>query len=398
MGVDKLKIEVFWYNIFGKQLHANHRILQLKALAKRGHDVTYLMARTHQWSGDSATVGFNLDTLPLRRVIPGISLLLFLAFGFRHLVRSMGQCHAVILDLNTLLIAFPILLVRRLTSRLPAVCLRIPTNPLPGGFLRTLYDYFTYVLLVKLSLRFVDKIFFISPMLAKSYSVQFGIPETKTAVWPVAVDASIFRDRSTTRVKDLRKELGLSGRVGVLYHGAISKERGIIDLVQAFEILRRESMNVTLILLGNGPARKDIERFVRRNHLEAIIQLREPVDYSEVPDYIAACDVGIVPLPDRPWWRYQPALKLLEYLAMNKPVILSDIPAHRWIVDNPSVALYLHATSPRGIAEGIRAFLYSRDSFDASVGRRIAEEFSVEKIAEMIDNELLSGISKTMRT
>jgi glycosyltransferase involved in cell wall biosynthesis len=397
----RLRIEVIWYNILGKQLYANHIISQLKALAKRGYDIAYVTACASGFESGAATTGFHLYALPLRKIVPGVSLILFQLVAFYHLLRSIGRCAAVILDPDTLPIVFPILLVHRFTGRLPAVFLRISTNPLPWrkgveSFLRTLYDSLANVVLVKLSIGFLDKIFFISPMLAESYSTRFNIPKAKTAVWPVAVDLSVFRDRSKTKVNRLRKELGVARRVGVLYHGAIAKSRGIIDLAEASEILNTESVNVTLILLGDGAARKDIEEFVRQNHLEEIIQLRGPVNYSEVPDFIAACDVGIIPLPDEPWWRNQPALKLLEYLAMNKPVIVSDIPAHRWIVDNDRVALYLHGTNPHDIAEGIRAFLLSRDRFDTTEGRRIAERFSMEKTAETVDHELISAINHVL--
>ena len=56
------------------------------------------------------------------------------------------------------------------------------------------------------------------------------------------------------------------------------------------------------------------------------------VDYEDVPKYISMSDVAIIPLPDMHYWRSQSPLKLLEYLAMTKTVIISDIPAHRAVI------------------------------------------------------------------
>ena len=161
----------------------------------------------------------------------------------------------------------------------------------------------------------------------------------------------------------------------VLYHGVLGKGRGVMEMVRAFKILSDESVNATLVVLGDGPAREEISKYVRENGMQEVVRLRRPVSYSEVPDYIAACDVGIISLPDDPRWRYQCPLKLLEYLALNKPVIVSNIPCNTWIVGNAPVGIYLQGTSPREIADGVRAFLLHRNTLDPSLGRQIAAAF-----------------------
>jgi len=281
-----------------------------------------------------------------------------------------------------------------LVSRSPALFLRISTNPVErNGSFYDLTQNFIYILSLKVSALFFDKIFFISPMLGESCILRFGIPRSKVAVWPVAVDTHLFQERDEDRVKRLREELGLSGRLGVLYHGVISRGRGILETVEAFKILKNESVKATLILLGNGPAKKEIEQYVLDNHLEEVIKVCGPVEYSEVSDYIAACDVGIIPLPDRSWWWFQPSLKLLEYLALRKPVIVSDIPSNRTVVGNMNIASYLKGTSPSDIAEGIREFISSKKDFDPDTARRIAENFSVENVAKDLEQQILSVVS-----
>jgi glycosyltransferase involved in cell wall biosynthesis len=269
--------------------------------------------------------------------------------------------------------------------------LHIETNVVEENALRAVGISFLDALSIKLASILFDKILFSSPMMMKLYQKTYGISASKIGVWANSVEASFADSTDETKTALLRKELGLAGRVGFLYHGAMSKSRGSFQLVEAFRILKERSMNVTLVLLGYGTQREAICRYVVANHLENVVKVRGPVDHSEVPTYIAACDVGITTIPDHIWFRYQNPIKVLEYLVMNKPMIVSDIPAHRWIIGNEPVALYLKGTDPYSIADGVCTFLRSANSFDPTLGKRIVEErFTPEKIADMLESQILS--------
>ena len=377
-------------------MNANYKIRQLAELANRGHTVTWVAARTATPIRDLGVRTFHLETLCMRKVVPLVSFLLFQLFSVRHLIPSLNRSDAIILEVRTVPILFPFLMIRRLGSSSPALFLRVSTNPVQtGGHLRTLAMHFVDTLSIKLASKFFDKILFISPMMAQSYSTRCRIPRPKIGVWPSAVDASFFESRSKARVNRLRKEISSPDRLTVLYHGGLSTERGIMDTVRAFKILTDEHFPAKLVLLGSGPATKEISEYVTTNNLEGVVQLIGPVSYSEVPDYIAACDVGIIPWPDHPWWRYQCPLKLLEYLASSKPVIVSNIPANACVVGTAPVAVYLRGTSPREIANGVRAFSLRRDQLNPRLGRQIAFAFSVENIADLIESEITSVIHRS---
>jgi glycosyltransferase involved in cell wall biosynthesis len=141
---------------------------------------------------------------------------------------------------------------------------------------------------------------------------------------------------------------------------------------------------------------KECGDLIVANHLKDVVELRGPVDYLEVPSYVAACDVGIVPLPNHPWWRNQSPTKVLECLAMNNPLIVSDIPANRWIIGDAPVALYLKGTSPEEIADGVEAFLTTRSKLDPSVGRQLASSFSAASVARMIEEEIKGAVRQAV--
>lgn len=390
----ELSVLVIMPGIAGLQIDVESDIRQLMALAKRGHRVTCVVASTSKSLAHLRDVpGFKLETVLMRRVVPVLSPVFFQLAAFLHTFRMITRCHAIVLYVHSVPIFLPFLMISRLRGRVPVLILRIHTNPVEtGGPLRTLAMTFTYALSMKLSAAFFDKIFFISPMLARLYSEQLSIPRSRARVWPSPVDMDIFELSSTSNANLLRRQLGLPDGFEVLYHGMLSASRGIMETVEAFKILSQESVSATLVLLGDGPLKEYLRRYVQESGLGETVKIVGPVDYRDVPRYIAACDVGIVPLPDHPWWRYQCPTKILECLSMNKPLILSDLPAHRWMVGDTPIVVYLKGTSPRQISNGVHEFLASRANLNPRLGRQLAAKFSMEQIAEMIEQEILSAL------
>ena len=112
-----------------------------------------------------------------------------------------------------------------------------------------------------------------------------------------------------------------------------------------------------------------------------------------VPKYIAMCDIGIVPLPNISYWRYQCPLKLLEYLAMKRTVISTDIPAHRKIVDNKQCGIFISSTNPEEISKAIMYAYENKDKLDkwGATGREIVlTKYSWEEVAKKLEKFLLS--------
>jgi glycosyltransferase involved in cell wall biosynthesis len=387
-----LRILAIEYTVLGRDLSAENGVRQFVALAKRGHSVVYMIARTSQFvSAERAHVtGFMLKAVPIRRVNSVMSGFHFGLLVLWHFLKSIGQFDAVVLDTYSFRALFPALFLCRAFDLPPALLLRVRSIPVEAkGFLYSLATSIAFTFSIELAARLTDRQAFISPLQARQCSDRFRISKKKVFAWPPCVDTDVFAPKPQAK-EWLRNEVGLSKSDGlvVLYHGVLSKGRGIMELVQAFGILVRESVNVNLILLGSGPLEEELLGHVRAHCLDEVVKIHKPVEYSEVPEYVAACDAEIVTLPDHPWWRYQCPIKVLECLAMNKPLILSDIPANRWIVEDAPVAIFTKGTTAREIADGIRAFISARSGLVPELGREIALSFSADRIALMVERQV----------
>jgi len=394
-----LEIIAARYVILGLQFYAESELRQLNALA-HGNHVTVIAARVQSLlplPELPSEPGFKLRTISIWRPVTIISQLLFGVKAAWQVIRKIRNLDCLILDEESTMIMFPIVLLLRIfmRHRAPAFFLRIPTNPQEtGGHFRTFLFSLADVATIKFATLFFDKILFITPMLASYYSIPLHIPKTKVAIWPSSVDLQCFSPRSAQEELQLRKELNLLDQVVVLYHGRLSTARGIHEAVEAFRILKMEGVKATLVLLGYGPLRNELIKHVRENKMDDVVRIPNPVNsIAEVADYIAASDAEIGPMPNHVWYRFQCFIKVLEGLAMNKPVIVSDMPGNRYLLGNSPLAVYLKDTTPRGIADGVKEYLAIKQQLDPTFGRQIASQYSTDRVAQILEKLILESRS-----
>ena len=76
--------------------------------------------------------------------------------------------------------------------------------------------------------------------------------------------------------------------------------------------------------------------------------------YSKAIKYIKAMDALAIPFPDRPHYAfYASPLKLFEYMASGRPIIASDLPALREIL-NEKNALFFKPENAEDFAKAVR--------------------------------------------
>lgn len=84
----------------------------------------------------------------------------------------------------------------------------------------------------------------------------------------------------------------------VFYSGRLSKEKGILNLIEAFSKLIKENEELKdkkLLVAGDGPERENIEEIIKVNKLEKNIILLGYLKQDILKDYIRKCKFAIVP-------------------------------------------------------------------------------------------------------
>ncbi|MFA5905016.1 MAG: glycosyltransferase family 4 protein [Desulfobacula sp.] len=227
---------------------------------------------------------------------------------------------------------------------------------------------------IYLALKFFDGLTVISEKLKQDIIEQYRCPQNKITVWTTGVDPEHFNPDC---VGDMRQSLNISERFVIMYHGIFSPFRGLQEAIKAIALLKDKYPDILLVLLGKGEAQKEYEKLIDDLHLHNHARLLPPVQFKDVPRFINSADCGILPFPDLEWWNTSSPLKLNEYLAMGKPVVLTEIAAHKAVVKNEPFGFYSPDHNSQNIAKTIEAIYTSKERNSL---KKSARKYAIENL------------------
>ncbi len=176
-----------------------------------------------------------------------------------------------------------------------------------------------------------------------------GVSREKIGILPNGVDPDRFKP--TRPDEDLALLLNLrEADIVLVYCGSILVYEGLDDLIEAVALLRTRNIRARLLLVGDGAFRDRLRSLVALQQLESQVTFVDPVAPDEVHRYWSLADA--VALPRKPFkvCEVVSPLKPFEAMAMGKPVILSDFPVSREIVQEEVTGFLCPPASPRDLA------------------------------------------------
>jgi len=139
------------------------------------------------------------------------------------------------------------------------------------------------------------------------------VPTVDTGIFRAGVGGAAVRER--LRIPDDAPVVVCVARM--------VRRKGQDTLVRIWRDVQREHPGAVLLLVGDGPDRRRIERMVHRSGLAREVLFAGSVDPSDVPAYLAAGDVFAMPCRTRRFGLEAEAFGIvyLEAAAMGLPVV-----------------------------------------------------------------------------
>ncbi len=172
-------------------------------------------------------------------------------------------------------------------------------------------------------------------------------------------------------------EFPMATRFRAAFVGRLAPEKGLDVLINAWAIVTRHQPQAHLTLIGEGPQRRDLETRIRLLRLDSSVHL---IGSQEDPLPLLR-RMNLFVLPSR---EEGMSIALLEAMALGLPVVATDIPGNRGLVDDGVHGRLVPPEDPQALAEAILKRWYDNPEavqMAEVARRRVVENFSIEAVA-----------------
>jgi len=196
---------------------------------------------------------------------------------------------------------------------------------------------------------------------------RYGVDPERVFVVENGVDPELFRPLDPA---EARAVLGLPPGPLACYVGNLVRWQGLDTLLEAMNEL---PSSYRLVLVGDGPSRAHLVRQVEKQGLGGRVHFAGIVPHDQVLLYIAAADVCAASFSsERNVRSGVSALKVLEYLACARPIVVTAIPGAVELVETYRCGLVVPPEDPHAFGAAL-AQVREGPSFRAAALR--ASEF-----------------------
>jgi len=209
----------------------------------------------------------------------------------------------------------------------------------------------------------------------RQHLIDHGFESDKLRVMTRGVDSQCFQPGK--RDPAFFDRYGLDGSLKFLYVGRVSREKDIDHLVEGFDRLRARGHAASLVIVGDGPYRKELQARCQGRPI-AFTGLLEG---EELAIAYASADVMVFPSTTDTFGNV-----VLEAQASGLPVIVSDLGGPGEIVQGHDSGIVVNHQEPQALADAMER-LYQSPELRADLrarGLRNAMDCTWEKVLESL--------------
>jgi len=141
------------------------------------------------------------------------------------------------------------------------------------------------------------------------------------------VDTQTYQTPRPDRVKEIRSRLGVAPEDTLIgYVGRMLEMKGVDLLIEAYAKLKsgHPELKTMLVLIGSGETEQSLLQMARERGIASEIRHIPSIPHQEVPDYMHALDILVLPSRRKAMWAEQFGRVLVEAMAAGKIVIGSS--------------------------------------------------------------------------
>lgn len=217
--------------------------------------------------------------------------------------------------------------------------------------------YKTLLFLERISCKFADHVI-VPNHLWHEKLVSRAVRREKCTVIMNYPDDGLFHPRQKKRQDD---------KFIMIYPGTISYHQGLDIAVKAFSEVIKLFPRAEFHIYGDGNEKNNLLTLIKELNAEKNILIKELIPIKEISNVLVEADVGIVPKRDNEFAGEAFSTKILEFMAVGVPVIVSATKIDRYYF-NDSVVKFFKPGDVEDLQKAIIELIENKD-----LRRRLAE-------------------------
>ncbi len=223
----------------------------------------------------------------------------------------------------------------------------------------------------------------------------------RAAVIPYGVDPSTFKTPDQPRA-EIRRELGFTpGQPVLLLVGRLVYKKGFEYAIRAMPEVLETFPDACLVIAGAGDLSQPLQNLAAEMKLEGKVRFEGPVPHNRMPDYLAACDLFLLPsiVDDKGNVDGLPNT-LLEAMSAGKAVIASNVAGVPLAVTDGVNGRLVPQRDPTALGRVIRELLADpalREQYGQAARHKIVDELNWTAVSARYSQifQIASGHIKT---
>ncbi|HOP74164.1 MAG TPA: glycogen synthase [Bacillota bacterium] len=220
-----------------------------------------------------------------------------------------------------------------------------------------------------------DRVIAVSEEMKQDILKHYNVPEERVAVIHNGIDLDEYRPTSARNFLDAEQ----IDYPYILFVGRISRQKGIFQLIEAFNSL--SDCNLHLILCAGAPDTPELEQELRRKveGSSRIKWINRMVSKKDVIQLYSHAVLFVCPSIYEPF-----GIINLEAMACQTPVVATRVGGIKEVVIDGETGLLVAPDDPKQLAEAMRRVLEDSEMaarFGEAGRRRVEEYFGWDKIA-----------------
>jgi alpha-maltose-1-phosphate synthase len=204
---------------------------------------------------------------------------------------------------------------------------------------------------------------------AKQTLIKEDVKPEKIIVVNMGIDIQKFEP---AKIKKYKKE------INILCVARLVPEKGIMDLFEAFQNIRKTNPNIHLIFIGDGPLKHDLQGFKN-------ISIKS-VPYSHIQKEYQKADIFCLPSRETKTWAEQYGMCLLEAMACGLPIVTTDSGAIPEVCGD--AAIITHHSNAAELQTNLEKLIYNEDhrqNLSRLARQRALAKYDSRKISQQIE-------------